>query len=309
MLDAIGTAHGQAMNGAQTAALGMSRCLDTASAGSEYIRWPYSSVFQNSGAGGIAAWIYYDGVTHSLSLVQIVRTNSGSGWGVALIVNASGYPVLLLVRSGALKPLTGTDQLAVGWNYVAAHWTTSAQYLHLYTGGGDYHYSLASSGSIRYGNAYTTVGTNVGMAEYYDARIDEIALWNASLTEATFDALAYWYPATGTGTLSGTGLTAKAPTVVSWTATEGASYGEVSKVELLDASLGWTQVGGDNPTSPISVSGITLAADASVRVTLTPKADAIRGETPTLADLTLTYPDAATGRPWLPTVLSSGRYA
>jgi len=117
------------------------------------------------------------------------------------------------------------------------------------------------------------------------------------------------YPSSGTGTLSGTGLATRVPTAVSWTATEGASYGEVSKVELLDASLGWTQVGGDNPTSPISVSGITLAADQCLRVTLTPKADAIRSETPTLADLTLTYPDAATGRPWLPTVLSSGRYA
>src|SRR5574343_1273024 len=53
VIDAIGTAHGQAVNGAQTAALGMSRCLDTVSADSEYIRWPYSSVFQNAGAGGI----------------------------------------------------------------------------------------------------------------------------------------------------------------------------------------------------------------------------------------------------------------
>ena len=134
-----------------------------------------------------------------------------------------------------------------------------------------------------------------GVASYFDdVRISNVERY------ATADNFTPrgWYPSSGSGTLTGTGLATREPVAVSWTATAGAEYGAVYRVELLDASLGWTQVGGDNPTSPIAVSGLTLAADAGVRVTLTPKADSIRSETPTLADLTLTYADPVTSSPY-----------
>jgi hypothetical protein len=293
VLDAIGTAHGQAMNGAQTATTGMTRALQTVGASDQYVRFPYSSVFAHTGSGAVAAWVYWDGSTYSGNRLYI-RTNSSSYWGIALFVEDDGTPRLLLVRGGTMRALSGTVALGNGWNYLVGRWDASKQYCDLYTTAGVYRDSMSSSGSIRQGKAVTTIASDIPAAPYRTLRTDELAIYNQEMPQSAFDALGYWYPASGSATLTGAGLATRVPTAVSWTATVGAEYGAVSTIELLDAALGWTQVGGDNPTSPISVSGITLAADASVRVTLTPKADAIRSETPILQDLTLTYADAAT---------------
>lgn len=301
------TNQGMAMIGANTVASGMSRCVQTNGAAGDYVRWPYHTIFQHTGSGAVAMWAYCDGATYTQQIW--CRTNSSTTWGIVLQTLADGRVLLAMVRGGVQRNLNSTDTLAAGWNYLVGRWDAAKQYLDLYTSVGSYHYEMASSGAVRRGSGWTTLGQAVAGTATDSLRTDELALWNVEKPQATFDALGYWYPSSGTGTLTGTGLAAKVPSAVSWNATEGASYGEVSKVELLDASLGWTQVGGDNPTSPISVSGITLAADQCLRVTLTPKADAIRSETPILQDVTVTYPDAATGKPWLPTVLSSGRYA
>lgn len=106
------------------------------------------------------------------------------------------------------------------------------------------------------------------------------------------------------------GLAGVAPTAVSWSATEGDAYGRVKRVYVNDVLAGWTQVGGDYPTSPVSVSGLTLPGTGeAVRVELEPKADALQSETPVLDWVQLEYTAASTGRPWLPVLMQSGRYA
>jgi hypothetical protein len=106
------------------------------------------------------------------------------------------------------------------------------------------------------------------------------------------------YPASGSATLTGAGLATRVPTAVSWNAQTGASYGKVKAVYILDAALGWTAVGGSYPTSPITVSGLTLAADSCLRFALEPKSDTIQSETPTLQDVTLTYATPVTSSPY-----------
>jgi hypothetical protein len=68
-------------------------------------------------------------------------------------------------------------------------------------------------------------------------------------------------------------------------------------------------VGGDYPTSPVAISGLVLASEDAVRVELEPKADALQSETPVLDWVQLEYVPVSTGRPWLPALMQSGRYA
>ena len=237
-----------------------------------------------------------------------------AGVGLRVLGADSSSKASVAMFSGAFESFiveeAGSDFNDGNWHSVLCSYNHATGALSLYVDGNTTPvtatYSLSAWSSLGY-QFVGRRGFNSSPA-YLTGGVDDIIWWDRVADPVT-DWITTRYPATGSGTLTGTGLATKVPSAVSWTATAGAEYGAISKVELLDASLGWTQVGGDNPTSPISVSGITLAADQCLRVTLTPKADAIRSETPTLADVTLTYADAVTGRPWLPTVLSSGRYA
>lgn len=106
------------------------------------------------------------------------------------------------------------------------------------------------------------------------------------------------------------GLTGVVPSEVSWSATEGDEYGRVKRVLVNDVSAGWVQVGGDYPTSPVSVSGLVLPSADAVRVELEPEqVSGIQNETPVLDWVQLEYTAASTGRPWLPVLMQSGRYA
>jgi len=80
------------------------------------------------------------------------------------------------------------------------------------------------------------------------------------------------------------------PSAVSWQATTGSAYGRIHSVWVQDAALGWTQVGGSYPTSPVSVAGLTLASDDAVRVALEPEAvSGIQNASPLLDWLQLEY--------------------
>ena len=90
--------------------------------------------------------------------------------------------------------------------------------------------------------------------------------------------------------VTGTGLAGMLPTAVSWTAQTGSAYGRIHSVWVQDAALGWTQVGGSYPTSPVSVSGLTLASNDAVRIALEPEAvSGIQNASPLLDWLQLDY--------------------
>lgn len=112
------------------------------------------------------------------------------------------------------------------------------------------------------------------------------------------------------GQVSYAGLSGMVPSAVSWSATVGAGYGQVKRVWVNDLSAGWVQVGGDYPASPVAVSGLVLPSADAVRVELEPEqVSGIQNETPVLDWVQLEYTAASTGRPWLPVLMQSGRYA
>ena len=302
VIDASGNGyHGQAINGVNTDAGWMDRAYKGVQSSNHYADVPTTLTGLNTlSALTVEAWVYPEKLgaqsgrvvfdndySYTLELRNAQKGTQTPFWRARTWTSVNGQNV---VDSGA------SNDFVWQWYHVAFCWDGSQMRIYV---NGQLLVSKASTGSL----TRTPRGgrRNIGrdgayLNGWYQGWMDDLRISSVARYSSAFSPTRY--PTTGTGTLTGTGLATRVPTAVSWTATEGASYGEVSKVELLDAALGWTQVGGDNPTSPISVSGITLAADASVRVTLTPKADAIRSETPTLADVTLTYADPVTSSPY-----------
>jgi len=85
-------------------------------------------------------------------------------------------------------------------------------------------------------------------------------------------------------------------TSVAWTAQTGAGYGNVAGVYYQSSSGVWTQIGGANPTSPLTGTYIIPAGlTESVRFALSPKADALQSETPTLQTAVLEIAQAFSG--------------
>ena len=105
---------------------------------------------------------------------------------------------------------------------------------------------------------------------------------------------AWWpgggYPATGTvvalnNTVAGT------LTDIAWVATEtGDNEGDIYKIEVWTEG-GWTQVGGDSPTSPITSLSLAVTTGTMLRITLTPGAAGL--ETPILTSITATITEGA----------------
>ena len=153
-----------------------------------------------------------------------------------------------------------------------------------------------------------------GTNDFAKCRIDDVKYGTVSQFSSDFTVARYKSAAQNSGSQPSVsctyaGLAGVAPTAVSWSATEGDAYGRIKRVYVNDLQAGWTQVGGDYPTSPVSVSGLVLASEDAVRVELEPKADALQSETPVLDWVQLEYVPVSTGRPWLPALMQSGRYA
>ncbi len=75
---------------------------------------------------------------------------------------------------------------------------------------------------------------------------------------------------------------------IAWDATTGSSYGNVYQVHVntgTDEAPIWTKVGGDYPTNPIGGLSVLCTSSKLCRLTLTPKNDALKTETPTLNSL------------------------
>lgn len=169
-------------------------------------------------------------------------------------------------------------------------------------------YTASASQVVRLGNGYE--GTHG-----FNGEMDGFRLSNSVRYTSNFTPVRYKSAAQNSGTqpyaqASYSGLTGMIPAAVSWSATTGSGYGQVKRVWVNDLSAGWVQVGGDYPTSPVSVSGLVLPSADAVRVELEPEqVSGIQNETPVLDWVQLEYTAASTGRPWLPVLMQSGRYA
>jgi hypothetical protein len=161
--------------------------------------------------------------------------------------------------------------------------------------------------SFYVGNGYE--GTRAFYGSMDDLRLSNVQRYSADFTPVRYKSASQNAGIQPYVQCSQAGLTGMVPAQVSWSATVGASYGQVKRVLVNDVSAGWTAVGGDYPTSPVAISGLVLASEDAVRVELEPKADALQSETPVLDWVQLEYTAASTGRPWLPVLMQSGRYA
>jgi hypothetical protein len=150
-----------------------------------------------------------------------------------------------------------------------------------------------------------------GTNDFAKCRIDDVKYSTVSQFSSDF-TVARYKSAAQNGSVqpyaqcSQAGLTGMVPAEVSWSATVGDLYGQVKRVLVNDVSAGWTAVGGDYPTSPVSVSGLVLASADAVRVELEPKADALQSETPVLDWLHLEYLLPSGGRVYRPTPMRLG---
>jgi hypothetical protein len=225
------------------------------------------------------------------------RTSGGYNAAVHCRFNQGSVGTLVMGIAGVQVNTTG---IASGWHHLAIVADTDST--RLYVDG-----VMVKSGSVAAGALagdlyFATNSTSA--TRYWDSDMDSLAIHTcARYTGATCPSGRYKSALENSGTqpyvdLSETGLSGQVPSAISWNAQTGASYGKVKAVYILDAALGWTAVGGSYPTSPITVSGLTLAADSCLRFALEPKSDTIQSETPTLQDVTLTYATPVTSSPY-----------
>lgn len=114
---------------------------------------------------------------------------------------------------------------------------------------------------------------------WYTGDLDDLVVW-AAVADKDTDWIRTRYE-NGNVIGSYVGVDGQEISEVSWTGTFGASYGSVYQVYVNDAGV-WTQVGGDNPTSPITGLSCVASGSDAVRVHLAPKTDDPQSETPTL---------------------------
>lgn len=102
------------------------------------------------------------------------------------------------------------------------------------------------------------------------------------------------YPASG-NVIAGNNTLAGTLTDITWASTEtGDNEGDVSAVEVWTGG-GWSAVGGASPTSPITGLSLPVTTGNLLRVTMTPKADTLKTETPILTWAKATVTAAVTG--------------
>jgi len=108
-----------------------------------------------------------------------------------------------------------------------------------------------------------------------------IARYAAGFTPHRYEA--------GSAILSDTAFAGATIGQVDWAVDAGS--GTVSAIHLNSGTVGtpiWTQVGGVNPTSPITGLTVVVAATSIVKISLTPVADALQSASPTFDWLMLT---------------------
>ena len=144
------------------------------------------------------------------------------------------------------------------------------------------------SGTVRIGG-WSIDSTSYRNQSYIDeARVSNVRRYSSAFSPTRYKSAAQNSSVQPYVQLSHSSLIGKKPSSISWEATVGAEYGKIKRV-WVNSSGTWTQVGGDDPTSPISVSGLKISSSDAIRVELEPKADALQSETPTLDWVGLDY--------------------
>ncbi|HOV50181.1 MAG TPA: hypothetical protein PLZ61_02450 [Candidatus Cryosericum sp.] len=256
-------------------------------------------------------WWYRGEVAFISTSVYICANNEGNRWrcGVSFWEDVSPAQLRVRVRGqNTIINLIGPLPELNTWTHLAAERSGNTGRLYM---NGQVAHTVDLSGIDAYYNTQETFRSSglilpewqwqalygATAAEYAGTAFSPARYKSAGQNEGTQPYVTCTYAA----------LAGMVPTEVSWSATEGDGYGRIKRVYVNDLLAGWTQVGGDYPTSPVSVSGLVLPSEDAVRVELEPKADALQSETPVLDWLHLEYTLPVTGgRVYRPTPLRFG---
>jgi len=301
VVDASGNGnHGQSLSGANTASSWLNRYADFGT-NDVWAAWFASIIWGD--AHTLECWWYpfSGGLNNGFMLFSngcSLRRNSRTG-----LINEYLY-----ATHGATLTFYVTNET---WNHVAVQYERGGTQ-RVFVNGIQTVSGASGAGANSTGDLI--VGRLSKSSTGYQNRcyVDDMRLSDAARYSDTFSPARYKSAAQNSGTqpyaqASYAGLAGMVPAEVSWSATAGDLYGKVKRILVNDVSAGWTAVGGNYPTSPVTISGLVLASADAVRVELEPKADALQSETPVLDWLHLEYTLPVTGgRVYRPTPLRFG---
>lgn len=299
VVDVMAASHGQANGGVTTIADGMNRAgtFGSDADSSKHVIVPWSTGY-NATRFAWGGWVKWDGNGNRTLWGR--NGKSATQWGQWIMVTAAGAAFHRTVTTNEFTVQTDPGTVPVNeWCYIAASYNGTTQDVYCYTAGGLYSQSANRTGNLRGGTSASYIGAYFTVANGGAAIMDEVAVWSSGQAQSVFDALAFRYPATGSGTIVDAGLTGYAVAQVDWAET-GTSGGGGIVVELQSAPGVWQAVTSGVPLA----SPITLVDSSSVRVTLTPSTDAIASETPEVNWLRLIPGPSGYARPRISRITS-----
>ena len=214
---------------------------------------------------------------------MFLMRGNGAGRNTAVTYTSfGGAPcIATYVGAGNVRIAVPVDFAQGEWSHIATMWKHSTGKCYTYINGVQRVSSTYYYDATLYGT-YMRMGGGAGLASNWAGEMDSVRVSDVMRTGLPRTR----YPDTGIVTGSNCATTGTVEEV-SWGATTtGDNEGSVAKVEIYTAGA-WTQAGDDNPTSPITGLSLPITEAAPVRVTMTPKADTLQTESPSLTWLML----------------------
>ncbi len=282
--------HGQAYNGATTTEGWLGRAGSFKAASSRYVRVPYAAEL-NPAVTTVEAWVCWDGTVSGLQSPMTSRSCLGEyrGWTIYLVPGPN-WQVYLGKGSDWWKPISTIRPEANRWQHIALciDGTKGAEF---YVNGAR-GFTTVTTGYAPNPSAPLFLGCGEdgtgGPLFYFNGLVDEVRVSNSLRYAGGFSPARY--PSWGTVTARHMPLGQQRLTAIGWAGSFGEEYGRLTQLEVCDAEAGWVTVAEDPAglTSPVVGLSCKVIGPDLVRATLTPRADALRSETPRLDWLEVT---------------------
>lgn len=238
----------------------------------------------------VEAWVVKSGSGTYYRPISCANPADGSVYPWFLGIDSLGKWYAQVNRSGGAGSITGAVGTVGAQYHVALTYDAVTDVMTLWVNG-----ASAGVGSVG-GNVIAASGHRIGDyrtgGRSWNGRIDEVRVSDSVRYTSAFTPTRY--PSSGTVDLIHARPIQQSLIGIAWSSTVGAGYGSVYRVYVNTGTTGspvWTQVGEDNPTSPIT--GLSyLVPSKCVRFELTPKNDATYSETPVLLTTTLSLYDS-----------------
>jgi len=187
--------------------------------------------------------------------------------------------------------LWGTSIPVVGsWYHIAGTWDGAQLRLWVNGTAEGTPISETHAASLDYYSRETRFGNDAGNPGWYQfmGDMDEVRISNIARYTENFNPTRY--PEAGSVTVRHIPPVQQRLTAIGWAGSFGEEYGRLTQLEVCDAEAGWVTVAEDPAglTSPVVGLSCKVIGPDLVRATLTPRADALRSETPRLDWLEVT---------------------